>query len=113
MKKAAVIIYWAGVVLSLLSVGILMLFIIGEGLPPLNLQSAMFPFGVMLGLLIAIKYRLTGSLTALTCLSLFYLLEYKQAGCLPGGPWFFYFTSPSLLFIISKILNPKRMKEKK
>ena len=89
---------------SIASIGILVLFISGQGLPPLTLKSLCFPFGVILGLALAWRFERAGGAIAIGAVLLFYLLEYAGGGGFPNGPWFFAFAAPGLLFLANGIL---------
>ncbi|QYK47475.1 MAG: hypothetical protein KF838_11875 [Phycisphaeraceae bacterium] len=97
------ILRWAARLASLASIGTLALFILGElGNPkPLEWAAlALFPFGVMGGMLFAWHRSLSGGLFALAALGAFYALALITRGNIPGGPWFLIFTSPAILFVI-------------
>ncbi|MCW5768488.1 MAG: hypothetical protein KIT19_07375 [Phycisphaeraceae bacterium] len=97
------ILRWAARLASLASIGTLALFILGElGTPkPVEWAAlALFPFGVMGGMLFAWCRALPGGLVALASLGAFYGLALITRGNIPGGPWFLIFTSPAILFVI-------------
>jgi len=110
-KSFGNVIRWTAKLTSLLSIGILLLFFIGEGFNPtkLSLKEWMFflffPLGVILGLLIGWKKEFIGSLIAILSLTAFCLLETINGG-FPGLA-FFVFASPGLLFLISHFVTCK------
>ena len=60
---------------------------------------------VTLGLGIAFFRARTGALLSLGSLATFYGWHFADAGFFPGGPWFFLFTSPAILYLISSWLD--------
>lgn len=101
---SVLILRWSARLASLLSIGTLALFVLGElGTPtPMEwLKLVLFPFGVMAGMMYAWRRPLVGGLFALGSLAAFYALALAMHGSIPGGPWFLIFTSPALLFILA------------
>lgn len=107
--RLALVVRWCARLTSLLSIGVLMLFITGEdGLTnPANWAKVrpaewvgllFFPLGVMLGLVLAWWRELVGASVTLLSLAAFYAFCVLQSGRLPGGPWFLIFCSPAFLF---------------
>lgn len=97
------ILRWAARLSSLASVWTLALFILGELGSPTPIEwvaLALFPFGVMGGMLFAWRRAMAGGLFALASLAAFYALALITRGNIPGGPWFLVFTSPAILFVI-------------
>ena len=107
---------WVARGLSALSIVILLLFILGESsvhpASPLQakdwLRMIFFPTGVMVGLLVAWWREGLGATISILCLLIFYGLNRMLIGRFPGGPYFFIFTSPSLLFGIYALLTHQR-----
>jgi hypothetical protein len=98
---------WAARLLSLLSIGVLLLFIIGEGFNPLHLAprelllSVFFPIGVVLGMGLAWRWEaLGGALTMLSFVA-FYGVHWLGVGHFPSGVFFALFASPGLLFLLA------------
>mgnify|MGYP001000150254 CR=1 FL=1 len=97
------ILRWAARLSSLASVWTLALFILGELGSPTPIEwvaLALFPFGVMGGMLFAWRRAMAGGIFALASLAAFYALALITRGNIPGGPWFLIFTSPAILFVI-------------
>lgn len=97
------ILRWAARLASLASVWTLALFILGELGTPTPIEwvaLALFPFGVMGGMLFAWRRAMAGGLFALASLAAFYTLALITRGNIPGGPWFLIFSSPAVLFVI-------------
>jgi len=98
------ILRWTGRILSIISTGILLLFLIGEGdfnQPQLTLKEWLgllfFPGGIVTGMIVAWRRETMGATIALGSLATFYLLQLICFGDFPGGPFFFLFTLPALL----------------
>lgn len=107
----AKIIFWFARITSIICVGILLLFIFGEGFNPTKLsikEAALFlffPFGVMLGLLFGWKSELGGGLISVLSLIGFCIIESIDGG-FPGLA-FFVFTFPGFLFLLSFLIKKK------
>ena len=98
---------WAARVLSVLGVGIILMFMIGEGFNPAHMSSHErwlvlgFPIGVCVGMVVGwFSEGLGGGITVASLL-FFYAVHYAQWGKLPGGGWFLLFSSGGLLFLVS------------
>jgi hypothetical protein len=108
-----VIIRWVARVLSVLSVGILLLFFIGEAdfSQPVRLTPQewtgvlLFPAGVVVGMIVAWRREGIGSGIAVGSLLAFYVLDLVTTGTFPSGPFFLLFTSPGILFGVCWLLN--------
>ncbi len=95
-------------ILSLLSIGFVLLFVVGETLSeqgslPTSVEwvaLAFFPTGVVVGLVIAWWREGLGGGIALLSLLAFYAWEFAYSGDLAGGPFFFLVAAPGLLFLI-------------
>lgn len=98
---------WVARTWSIASIGFLCAFLFGEGLPTLTFKSALFPFGVMSGLVVAWRLERTGGVLAAISLVLFYTLEYLSQGRFPRGPWFLLIAAPGFLFIVSGCLTSR------
>jgi hypothetical protein len=107
--KLALALRWAARLTSLLSIGVLLLFITGEDglISPANwakvrpaewVALTFFPLGVMLGLVLAWWREWVGASVTLLSLAAFYAACVLQSGRLPVGPWFLIFCSPAFLF---------------
>jgi hypothetical protein len=60
-----------------------------------------FPFGVIIGFIIAWFRPTLGGWLSLASLGVFYLFLFFSSGNFPGGPYFLAFAVPSLLFLWS------------
>ena len=99
--KIAQVIRWLARAGSLASIGLLSAFLVGEGLPPIICKTVLFPFGVMVGLLLAWRFERTGGMIAVACLLMFYALEHFGGGAFPKGNAFWLISAPGALFLIS------------
>src|SRR6516165_6611821 len=110
--KLALILRWLARLTGLLSIGVLLLFMIGDdGLISRNawikvrpnewIQLLLFPFGVLVGLGLGWWREGLGAGVAAVSLAAFYLSHACLTGRLPGGPWFLIFTAPGILFFAS------------
>ena len=101
----ALIVRWIARIGSVVSAGLLMAFMFGGSERPPNLQESVgllfFPGGVLLGMAVAWKYELIGSLVAVASLVAFYVMQLLVAGRLPSGPYYFLFSLPGFLFLIA------------
>ncbi|MBN1385063.1 MAG: hypothetical protein JW983_09310 [Elusimicrobia bacterium] len=105
---------WTARVLSILFIGFVLMFWIGEGGGnPFRLglrvliHHLFFPLGVMAGMIIAWKREGLGGLITVVSVIIFYILNFASCGRFPKGPWFAIISSPGLLFIFYWLLNKK------
>ncbi len=98
---------WVARIGSIASGTLLLAFVFGEGVTPALLTPgewlglALFPGGVILGMVIGWRYEGWGGAITLVSLFAFYALDYALSGTLPQGPYFFAFALPGLLFGVS------------
>ncbi|PWT95698.1 MAG: hypothetical protein C5B55_00950 [Blastocatellia bacterium] len=95
---------------SLAVIAVLALFIIGENNSvPIRVRDlaglALFPVGVVLGMLVSWKHELEGSLISIGSLIGFYFACALIAGSLPDGWAFVVFTSPAFLFLVTGVMD--------
>lgn len=95
------VVRWLARAGSLASIGLLLAFLVGEGRPPITCKTVLFPFGVMVGLLVAWRFERTGGMIAVACLLVFYALEQVGGGAFPKGSAFWLISAPGALFLIS------------
>ena len=103
---------WFARATSLLSIGLLLLFIIGEGSDLRAVAGRQwigllfFPFGVVVGMLVAWKRELLGSLLSIASLVCFYIVYgFILSGRLPGAWAFAAFTSPAFFFLLTWLME--------
>jgi len=104
-KKCASIPRWIARSLSLIVIGFLLLFLLGEGLPPITVLHICFPFGVMLGLILAWFFEGIGAAITIVSIAAFYSIHYFHDGKLPGGPFFLISGAPSVFFLVSMFMR--------
>ncbi len=98
---------WTGRITCLATLGLLLLFVVGEGfnpghLAPRDLLLAMFfPLGFALGLVLAWRWEGAGGIIALGSLGGFYAVHFGLHGVFPKGWAFGVFTLPALFFLLS------------
>ena len=95
---------WAARVLGVLLVALVVVFMLGEGVPPLVLQTILF-WACLAGLIVALRWEGIGGLLALAGMAGFYAINYIFAGRLPRGPFFPLFLVASVLYLVSWSLH--------
>ena len=101
---------WGARILGALLVGLVLLFLIGEGLPPLS--SLGLPVSLMFlakllcltGFVMLWRWELPGGLLALLGITAFYGLNYAASGRFPGGWVFPLFFVPGILAVTAGLL---------
>ena len=102
---------WIARLLGLVSVGIMLTFMIGEGFNPLHFTPRewalclCFPIGLLAGLLLAWRWELAGGLVAVLSLLTFYALHFAFSGGLPRGWAFLALAAPAFLSLASSLVN--------
>jgi hypothetical protein len=104
-NRKALVLRWVARSLSLIVIGFLLFFLFGEGLPPITVLSICFPFGVMLGLILAWFFEGIGAAITIVSIVVFYTLHYFYEGKLPIGPFFLISCAPSILFLVSMFMR--------
>lgn len=113
-KRVTTIIRWLARFWSLVSILFFLAFVIGEGMAPTHItpmewvQLLFFPFGVILGLMVAWRREGLGGGLAVLSLVTFYVLHYVVSGDLPKGPYFALVAAPGLLFLLCWLLASRR-----
>ena len=116
VRWPATVVRWAARGLSVFSIGILLLFIFGEG-PPTGLTTqeaigfSFFPLGVMAGMLVGWRWEGAGAAISVGSLVTFYGLNDIWWGGPPGGPYILLFTLPGFLFGLSWLLHRQSGRE--
>jgi hypothetical protein len=111
----AAVISWSARILSVISIGILLLFFIGEAGfgRPVRLTAQewigllFFPLGVAVGMVVGWRWEGVRAGIAVGSLVAFYMLNLVASGNLPSGPFFVLFTLPGILFGVSWMLGRK------
>jgi hypothetical protein len=102
---------------SLVSIGMLALFLFGEPFHPTQITArewtglAFFPAGVAIGMIIAWWKEGLGATISLASLLGFYTIFGWLLGSRVGGPWFLVFVSPAFLFLLAWVLSRRNPSE--
>ena len=97
---------WSARVLSVLAIGVLLVFAFGEGL---NLSQftarelvlfVFFPLGVCLGMAVAWRWEGVGGGLTVASLAAFYLVNRLSSSHFPRGFAFVAFAAPGFLFLV-------------
>ncbi len=107
-KMPVTVLRWVARIWSIASVGLLCAFLFGEGLPPFTIKAMLFPFGVMIGLILAWRFERLGGLVAAMSMLLFYSLEYLGHGRFPKGYAFLLISAPSVIFLCCGLLRARQ-----
>ena len=113
----ATAIRWIARTASLISIGFILMFLIGDRFNPANVRPApwvglaFFPVGVVIGMLAAWWKEGAGALIALTSLMAFYAIYGWLLGSNVNSLAFVVFASPALLFLISSLLSQSGARE--
>jgi len=108
---------WLARLTSLLSLGIVAMFLLAEPFNPRNVRPrewvgfVCFPIGVMIGLIIAWWKEGLGATISISSLAAFYLVYEWLMGSNIHGPWFVIFASPAFLFLIAWFLSKRNLSE--
>ena len=101
----AQILHWLARAMSVVSIFILLLFVVGEGFNPLALRARewtlmiFFPIGVIAGMAVAWGREGLGGAITVVSLIAFYLTHLLFSGGFPRGWAFVAFASPGFLFL--------------
>jgi len=93
--------------MSLAVLGFILLFLVGEGMPPISTLSMCFPFGVMFGLIVAWFFEGIGAAISIASVAAFYAVHYFCCGGIPAGPFFLISALPSAFFLVSRFLRKR------
>jgi hypothetical protein len=108
---------WLARLTSLISIGILGLFLFGEPFNPAQITPrewvglAFFPTGVAIGMIIAWWKEGLGATVSLASLLGFYTIFGWLLGSRVKGPWFIVFVLPAFLFLIAWLLSRRNPQE--
>ena len=114
--RLAVGMRWTARILSILIVGTLLAFFIGEGggsgFGPLTwaerLGLVFFPVGIVLGMAVAWWREGLGAAISIGSLVVFYVVDIVTTGTPPSGPFFILFTLPAAPFAAAWALSKGR-----
>ena len=104
---------WVARIWSVTSIVFVLVFLIGEGLsgdaatPTASewIGLALWPGGVVVGLIVAWFRRGLGGALTLGSLIAFYVWNLLERGRLPSGPYLFLVAAPGILFLLSSLLS--------
>ena len=89
---------------SILSIGLAIMFILGEGMGPFfNMRDwvlFLFFLGTYAGMIVAWRWEGLGGLITVGSLAAFYLTHRLFSPGFPRGFWFFAFAAPGFLFLL-------------
>jgi len=97
---------WAARILSVVSIGLVLLFLIGEGFDYTRIKPSewilfiFFPFGISIGMILSWWQEGIGGIITVGCLAMFYIVHFATAGIFPHGWAFLVFTIPGFLFLL-------------
>jgi hypothetical protein len=113
------VVRWAARLLSLASIAVLCLFVVGD--PPLPGRAgarewvglAFFPIGVVVGMLVAWRREAVGAAIGLASLACFYVVYGLglRGSAAALGWWFVVFSSPLLVFLLAWVWSRARERE--
>ena len=96
---------WTARVWSVVSIGLLLGFLVGEGLNPSGMHEwiglLFFPLGISLGMLLAWRNERLGGTITVVSLFVFYVVHLTTAGTFPAGFAWLAFAAPGFLFLLS------------
>ena len=106
------LIRWTARISSIASVGLLLAFVMGEGISPTTqaerLGLLFFPLGVCVGMLIGWRKERLGGLITVGSLVFFYIVSISMTGELPKGWAWLAFAAPGFLFLVAGCWRGKR-----
>ncbi len=90
---------------SIASIGLILGFILGEGINPTTRAERIgllfFPLGICVGMILGWWREGIGGLITVGCLFVFYVIHYVTVGTLPKGWAWLAFAAPGFLFLSS------------
>ena len=113
-RSIRLVVRWTARLLSLLSIGFMLMFIVGEGFNPFHLAPRelllclFFPIGVLLGLGLGWRWEALGGALTILCFAGFYGVHWLGSGRLPSGHWFAVLASPGLFFLLAALAGRRK-----
>lgn len=112
LQRFAVVGVWVSRIVAALLAGLLLFFVLGEGVPPLEIMTVCLALWLS-GAVLVWRFPGLGGSVMLGGIGSFYLLNLVKAGGLPGGPVFPVMWLPPVLALaargISIMLKAKLM----
>jgi len=108
---ALFVLRWSARSLSVLSVGIILLFFIGEGFDPSKIlllvwpALLLFPFAAVIGMAVAWRREGLGGGLTVAGLAAFYLYSLLLLGQMPRRPFFLILSAPGFLFLLYYLIR--------
>ena len=105
-SKLTNMIRWSARILSAVSIGIILLFMVSEGFDYTRIKPSewilflFFPFGVSIGMILAWWKEAAGGSMTVGSLLMFYVVHFAISGKFPHGWAWLVFTIPGFLFLI-------------
>lgn len=102
---------WIARIGSLISIALLLMFMFGgeESISFSNVREmigfSLFPIGVIIGMILGWKNDMLGGGVVFVSLAGFYLWHFLEAGKFASGPFFFFFSSPGLFFLLAPLAS--------
>ena len=115
VKIVRLILCWIARIGSIVSIGLILMFFIGEGFDPANLKLQewigffFFPVGIVVGMIVAWWQEGMGGTITVGSLLAFYIVHFLFNRALPQGWAWIVFTSPGILFLASWALSRNGM----
>ena len=117
MKIAALSLRWIARATSLLSIGLILMFLIGDSFDPARVRArewiglAFFPVGVATGMIVAWWKEGFGAAITLASLVAFYGVYGWLMGSNGNSAAFIFFATPGFLFLVSWLLSKTNLPE--
>lgn len=106
---------WAARITSVLAMGIIAIFATSGGSAPSKAEwiaIALFPVGVLIGLIVAWKREIPGAIISLASLLIFYGYMFAQSAFVPNMRYvgnFALFAIPGVLFLAAGVIAQRRL----
>jgi hypothetical protein len=102
-----IMVHWIARIMSIISIGLVLLFMVGEGFNPAQLTPTewsgflFFPGGISIGMIIAWWKEGVGGSITIGSLIMFYVVHIATSGKFPHGWAWLLFASPGFLFLVN------------
>ena len=106
--------HWTARLLSIASIGLILLFAVGEKFNPVQftpielLEFLFFPVGISAGMIVAWWMEGLGGSITVGSLLMFYAINFATSGRFPRGWVWWLFTAPALLFLLNWFRTRKK-----
>lgn len=103
---------WAARLTSILSIGLILAFATADTKLPTPhewLILALFPIGVVAGMIVGWWRELLGGVIGTASLLAFYVVFLSQGNALSKGAWFAVFALPAMLFLAAGLIRRARL----